>query len=141
MFDQCQLATYVRLDTYKPSVFINTFTFIRSRNILVTIYRKYIELIVMFLFYYLYLYSIRDKAKNSCSKLFLEIVSEIIFSVSSSALDEPPEDKLVSELIKTVIPSTGSTQQLSPLTESKADEIPVVRSYLLQLLLDYEYVT
>ena len=73
--------------------------------------------------------------------LFLEIVSEIIFAVSSSTLDEPPEDKLVSELINTVIPSTGSTQQLSPLTDSKADEIPVVRSYLLQLLLDYEYVT
>ena len=71
--------------------------------------------------------------------LFLEIVSEIIFAASSSSLDEPPEDELVSELIKTVIPSTGSTQQLSPI--SKADEIPVVRSYLLQLLLNYEYVT
>lgn len=86
-------------------------------------------------------FSIRQKARDSCSTLFLEIVSEIIFAVSSSTLDEPPEDELVSELIKTVIPSTGSTQQLSPLTDSKADEIPVVRSYLLQLLLDYEYVT
>ena len=72
--------------------------------------------------------------------LFLEIVSEIIFAVSLSTQDEPPEDKLVSKLIETVIPSTGSTQQLSPLTDSKADEIPVIRSYLLQLLLDYEYV-
>ena len=71
----------------------------------------------------------------------MEIISEIIFSVSSSTLDELPEDKLVSELIKTVIPSTELTQQLSPLTDSKADEVPVVRSYLLQLLLDYEYVT
>ena len=71
----------------------------------------------------------------------MEIISEIIFSISSSTLDELPEDKLVSELIKSVIPSTDSTQQLSPLTDSKADEVPVVRSYLLQLLLDYEYVT
>ena len=70
----------------------------------------------------------------------MEIISEIIFSASST-LDELPEDKLVSELIKSVIPSTDSTQQLSPLTDSKADEVPVVRSYLLQLLLDYEYVT
>ena len=86
-------------------------------------------------------FSIRQKARDSCSTLFLEIVSEIIFAVSSSTFDEPPEDELVFELIKSVIPSTGSTQQLSPLTDSKADEIPVVRSYLLQLLLDYEYVT
>ena len=85
-------------------------------------------------------FSIRDKARNSCAKLFMEIISEIIFSASST-MDEPPEDKLVSELIKSVIPSTDSTQQLSPLTDSKADEVPVVRSYLLQLLLDYEYVT
>ena len=71
----------------------------------------------------------------------MEIVSEIIFLVSSSTLDELPEDELISELIKTAIPSTDSTQQLSPLTDSEADEIPIVRSYLLQLLLDYEYVT
>ena len=70
----------------------------------------------------------------------MEIISEIMFSTSST-LDELPEDKLVSELIKSVIPSTDSTQQLSPLTDSKADEVPVVRSYLLQLLLDHEYVT
>ena len=87
----------------------------------------------------LFPFSIRDKARNSCAKLFMEIISEIIFSVSSR-LDELPEDKLVSELIKTVIPNRDSTQQLSPLTDSKADEVPVVRSYLLQLLLDYEYV-
>jgi len=88
-----------------------------------------------------FFFSIREKARNACCMLFLEIVSEVIFAVSSSMLDEPPEDKLVSELIKTVIPSTGPTQQLSPLTDSQPDEIPVVRSYLLQLLLDYEYVT
>ena len=71
----------------------------------------------------------------------MEIVSEIIFLVSSSTLDELPEDELISEFMKTAIPSTDSTQQLSPLTDSEADEIPIVRSYLLQLLLDYEYVT
>lgn len=85
------------------------------------------------------IFSIREKARNACSMLFLEIVSEIIFAVSSY-LDEKPEDALVSELIETVIPSTGSTKQLTPFTDSK-DETPVVRSYLLQLLLDYEYVT
>ena len=76
--------------------------------------------------------------------LFLEIVSEVIFAVSShtneSQQEELPEDELVAELIKTVTPNTGSTQQLSPLTDSEVDKVPVVRSYLLQLLLDYKYV-
>ena len=73
--------------------------------------------------------------------LFLEIVSEVIFAVSStSAVNDPPEDELVAELIKTVIPtcSTGSTQQISPLKDNKADNTPVIRSYILQLLLDYK---
>ena len=61
--------------------------------------------------------------------------------MSSTILNELPQDELVSELIKTVIPSTDLTRQFSPLTDSKADEVPVVRSYLLQLLLDHEYVT
>ena len=50
-------------------------------------------------------------------------------------MKEPPEDELVSELIDTVI----TKQQLSPFSDSKADKIPLVRSHLLQLLLDYEY--
>ncbi|XP_065899490.1 E3 ubiquitin-protein ligase rnf213-alpha-like isoform X3 [Dysidea avara] len=81
---------------------------------------------------------ISDPARNSCCMLFLEIVSEVIFAVSStSAVNDPPEDDLVAKLIETVIPSTGSTQQISPLTDSKADNTPVIRSYLLQLLLDF----
>ena len=50
-------------------------------------------------------------------------------------MNEPPEDELVSKLIETVI----STQQLSPFSDSKADKFPLVRSHLLQLLLEYEY--
>lgn len=80
--------------------------------------------------------STREKAKDSCSVLFMEIISEIIFaSSSSSTMNEPPEDELVSKLIETVI----STQQLSPFSDSKADKFPLVRSHLLQLLLEYEY--
>lgn len=76
--------------------------------------------------------------------LFLEIVTEVIFAVSSTPVvneqDELPEDNLVVELIETVIPHKGSTKQLSLLANTEANKIPVVRSYLLQLLLDYEYV-
>ena len=69
----------------------------------------------------------------------MEIVSEIVFAASSplSTMNEPPEDELVSELIDTVL----STQQLSPFSDSKADKFPLVRSHLLQLLLDYEYAS
>ena len=88
---------------------------------------------------YILLNRIKEDARDSCHKLFLEIVSEIIFAVPS-AVDEPPTDELVTELIKTVFLNTGSTQQLSSLSDSEADETPVVRSHLLQLLLDYEYV-
>lgn len=81
-------------------------------------------------------FSTKDNARNSCNVLFLEIISEIIFAAaSSSTVNEPPEDELVTELIETVT----STQQLSPFSDSKADKIPLVRSHLLQLLLDYEY--
>ena len=78
--------------------------------------------------------------------LFMEIVTEVIFTVSSTLSindqekDDLPEDELVEELIKTVTPSNGSTKPLSPLTDNEADKVPVVRSYLLQLLLDPEYV-
>ena len=78
--------------------------------------------------------------------LFLEIVSEVIFAVSSasdSRLNEPPvEDGLIAELIETIIPTTGPTQQLSPfpLNDSSADKTPIIRSNILQLLLGYKYV-
>ena len=78
--------------------------------------------------------------------LFMEMVTEVIFAVSSTlsineqGKDDLPEDKLLEELIKTVTPSNGSTKPLSPLADNEADKVPVVRSYLLQLLLDHEYV-
>lgn len=80
--------------------------------------------------------STKEKAKDSCNVLFLEIISEVIFTTtSSSPIHEPPEDKLVSKLLEMVI----SKQQLSPFSDSQADKILLIRSHFLQLLLDYEY--
>ena len=74
--------------------------------------------------------------KESCNALFLEIISEVIFATTSSlTINEPPEDDLVSELLKMVI----SKQQLSPFSDSQSDKILLIRSHFLQLLLDYEY--
>ena len=85
---------------------------------------------------YTIIFSTKEKAKDSCIVLFLEIITEVIFAATTpSTMKEPPEDELVSELIDTVI----SKQQLSPFSDSEADKIPLVRSNLLQLLLDYEY--
>ena len=84
---------------------------------------------------HVYTFSAKEKVKNSCDVLILEIISEIIFAKTPLTMNEPPEDDLVSEMIETVI----SKQQLSPFSDSKADKIPLVRSHLLQLLLDYKY--
>ena len=71
----------------------------------------------------------------------MEIISEVIFAVSSaSAMNDPPEEKLVSKLIETVLPSTGPTQEVSALKDNLPDTIPVIRSYVLQILLEYKYV-
>ena len=81
-------------------------------------------------------FSTKEKAKASCDALFLEIISEVIFATtSSSPVNEPPENELVSELLEMVI----SKQQLSPFSDSQADKILLIRSHFLQLLLDYEY--
>jgi len=71
----------------------------------------------------------------------MEIVSEVIFAVSSSsAMNDPPEEKLVSKLIETVIPTTGPTKEVSVFKDNLPDTVPVIRSYVLQLLLEYKYV-
>ena len=81
-----------------------------------------------------YTFSTKEKAKTSCDVLMMEIISEIIFATTSLTMNEPPEDELVLEMIQTVI----SKQQLSFFSDNKADKIPLVRSHILQLLLDYE---
>lgn len=74
----------------------------------------------------------------------MEVISVLCFGQSAS-----PEDKLVEMLINLVfkgVQGEGKTQSetwlLTPYKEElkKSDESPVIRSFLLQLLLEHEWV-
>ena len=86
-----------------------------------------------------FILSVRSRARNSCCLLFLEIVSEVIFAAPYTLfVNSTSGDELISALIDIVIPNAGPTQKLSPLDDSEVDETPIIRSNLLQLLLDHQ---
>ena len=89
--------------------------------------------------------------RNNCRNFFIEVVSGLCFGQSS-----PPEDELVAMLLDIVFTEQGEkeegdtggegegvrrgTRALTPFMEKK-DENPIcIRSSLLQLLLEHEYV-
>ena len=71
---------------------------------------------------------------QSCIRFYIEIISKL--SMGKTA----PEDELIEKLLDTVF-TTGpdkegpETKDLTPFLKSKNDSVPVVRSFLLQLLL------
>ena len=88
--------------------------------------------------------------RKSCRNFFIEVVSGLCFGQFS-----PPEDELVMMLLDIVFTVQGEkgegeaggegegvrrgTRDLTFYTEEK-DEKPIIRSFLLQLLLEHEYV-
>ena len=90
------------------------------------------------------LYSVAGETYRSfrrCSTaFFMELISVHSFSESAS---QPPEQELVRMLMELVVQgplSTGplSTRPFSPFNEDAIDPRPVVRSFILQLLLKYK---
>ena len=74
--------------------------------------------------------------KKSGREFFMEVVSELCF-VGQTA----PEPALIKMLLNTVfVEKTDSTQELTPYKDAKADKIPTIRSFLLQLLLEHRYI-
>ena len=77
-----------------------------------------------------------QKIKKSCDKFMIEVISSLCFGQQS-----PPEDDLIENLLKFIFDaeaeSTPSTSQLT-FYEDKRDETPVIRSFLLQLLLGHK---
>ena len=69
----------------------------------------------------------------------MELVSTLCFGTQS-----PPEPPLIAMLINTVFKEREETeletQELSPYRETKSDKVPVIRSFLLQLLLEHRWV-
>ena len=72
--------------------------------------------------------------KRDCHNYFIEVVSTICFGGESA-----PEPDLIKNLMEVVF--TQDVDLISPLTDVKGDksgEVSVVRSSLLQLLLEHE---
>lgn len=77
------------------------------------------------------------EVKKSCREFFMELVASLCFGGN-----EAPESKLIELLLDSVYnveKEEPSTQDLTPYKEFKADKVPTIRSFLLQLLLEHRY--
>ena len=67
----------------------------------------------------------------------MELVSTLCFGAHSA-----PEPDLIGMLINTVFTEKQETElgtrDFTPYRETKSDEVPVIRSFLLQLLLEHK---
>ena len=64
----------------------------------------------------------------------MEVISTLCFE---RTMPTPPEPKLVLMLMDIVFAEGNYTRVLSPFKNERADPSPVIRSYLLQLLLEF----
>ena len=77
----------------------------------------------------------KSSIKKSCHNFFMEVVSSLCFGGS-----QVPESELLKSLVDTIV-CDGQTRELTPYgTDTKADKIPTIRSFVLQLLLEHRYV-
>ena len=67
----------------------------------------------------------------------MEVVSTLCFGGDSAP--EPDLIKMLMEIIYTEKDAGVITQDLTPFAEGKKDKAPVIRSSLLQLLLEHKY--
>lgn len=78
------------------------------------------------------------EVKKSCREFFMELVASLCFGGNQA-----PESKLIELLLDSVYnveKEEPSTQDLTPYKEFKADKVPTIRSFLLQLLLEHRYM-
>ena len=77
--------------------------------------------------------------QRHCHNYFVEVVSTLCFGG-----DKAPEPALIQMLMAIVYSenenSTFDTRDLTPFDKGNVDEIPIIRSSLLQLLLEHKYV-
>ena len=70
---------------------------------------------------------------NCCDKYFLEIITNFCFEQTYDTKD--PEEDMLDFLIDHIFTSDNSTKPITPFAEQGGDAVPVVRSYLFQLLI------
>ena len=86
--------------------------------------------------------------RRNFTDFFIEVVSRLCFGQSSA-----PEDELIKMLLDIVFTEPSEveeggegegercgTRNLTPFKDTPGDKQPVIRSFLLQLLLEHEYV-
>ena len=64
----------------------------------------------------------------------MEVVTTLCFGG-----DSMPEPELIKMLMDIIFTENDSTRDLTPFTDAKGDKSPIVRSSLLQLLLEHKY--
>ncbi|XP_019853235.1 PREDICTED: E3 ubiquitin-protein ligase RNF213-like [Amphimedon queenslandica] len=74
----------------------------------------------------------KEMLRECCKSYFMEVVSSLCFGQAT-----PPEPDLISELLNIVITEQNKTKEFTYSEEEKADKVPVIRSFLLQLLLEH----
>ena len=80
--------------------------------------------------------NLAKQVKQSCRDFFFELVSNLCFDGQAV-----PEPLLIEMLIRMVFDKDGESSQstIAPSKRDKADKTLTVRSFLLQLLLEYRY--
>ena len=63
----------------------------------------------------------------------MEVVSSLCFGQI-----EPPDSQLIEELLKVVFTEKDETKEFTYSDKEKTDKVPVIRSFLLQLLLEHK---
>ena len=71
--------------------------------------------------------------REHCKFFFMEVVSSLCFGQPN-----PPEPALIKELLTGVFTEQDKTKELSYSDKEKVDKVPVIRSFLLQLLLEHK---
>ena len=74
--------------------------------------------------------------KSNCQYYFIEVVSTLCFG--GQAAPEPELIKMLLDIIFTESDVGVATREIVPMSDEKSDKIPVIRSSLLQLLLEHE---
>lgn len=77
--------------------------------------------------------NMQKKVRECCESYFMEIVSSLCFGQLS-----PPDSDLIRELLNVVFTEKQKTKEFTYSERQKTDAVPVIRSFLLQLLLEHK---
>ena len=73
---------------------------------------------------------------SCCEKYFIEIITNFCFEQTYDT--KHPEPAMIDHLIECIFVRGDSMKSITPFSEQGGDTVPVVRSYLLQLLIGLE---